>query len=126
MITGQAKSTSIDVNGNLIVSVEYTLTDGSKISEGLHYSCFNFTKELLLKDIKQHCEALMYKIYNTKQNQVLANIDISDVNYQCSSVEFIVNRGKDITETPITITINDTDNQILAQEAVIQAKGIVK
>ena len=119
MIIGQAKESKIDVNGNLVVDVEYTLTDGSKYTEGLVYSCFSFTKALLLKDIKSKCECLMYKIYNSKQNTILATTDISDVSYQCTSVDWIVSkRGEPL----VTIKIDDSDNQNLAQEAVAEAK----
>lgn len=104
MITGQAKSTSIDVNGNLAVNVEFTLTDGSKVNELLKYSCLHFDKAILLKDIKTRCEGYMYKIYNKNQNVELAKTNVTDVIYECTSVERVIS-GKD--EPIVTITIDD-------------------
>jgi hypothetical protein len=112
MISGQAKSITIDENGNLKVATEYTLTDGSKQTGHTRYNCFNFSKDMLLKDIQSQCENLMRKTYNLKQNVELAKVDVSDVSFECSSVEFVTKPEiKDekgvITQAKESIIIDD-------------------
>lgn len=89
MISGQCKKVELDQNGNLRVETEYTLTDGSKTTGHTRYSCQNFSKEAIAKDVKQNCETLMRKTWNLKQNQVLRETKVDDIAHQCSSVEIV-------------------------------------
>jgi len=89
MISGKVKKLEIDDNGNLKVETEYTLTDGSKTIGNTRYSCMNFSKEKIAEDVKAHCETLIKKIWNLKQNQGLVTTKVDDISYQCSSVEVI-------------------------------------
>ena len=112
MITGKVLGTSIDANGNIKVQTEYTLTDGSKTIGHTRYSCMNFSRDAILNDVKSQCENLMRKIYNLKQNQILKDTKVDDINYECSSVESITKPEiKDvegnITQAKESITIDD-------------------
>ena len=93
MISGQVKKCEIDTNGNLRVETEYTLTDGSKTTGHTRYSCINFSRDNILKDVKQHCETLMQKTYNLKQNQLLKDTKIDDIKYDCTSVEVVTKQA---------------------------------
>ena len=111
MIRGEAKSIEIDDNGNLKVATEYTLTDGSKQIGHTRYNCFNFSKDMLLRDIQSQCENLMRKTYNLKQNVELSKVDVSDVAFECSEVEVVtkpeIRIDGVVTQAKESITIDD-------------------
>ena len=113
MISAQVTGKSIDDNGNIKVTTEYTLTDGSKSIGNTRYNCFNFSEAAVLKDIKDQCENLMRKTYALKQNIELVNTtDLSKVTYECSSVEYVTKpEQKDlqgnITQAKESIIIDD-------------------
>jgi hypothetical protein len=89
MISAQVLSSEIDENGNIKVKTEYILTDGSKTIGHTRYSTFNFSKDLILQDIKSQCENLIRKVYCLKQNQELVKTDLTDISYSCSEVEIV-------------------------------------
>jgi hypothetical protein len=112
MISGQVQSSSIDDHGNIRVTTEYTLTDGSKSIGNTRYSFENFSKAKILEDVKQHCETLMRKVYTLKTNQELIKTKVDDISYECESVELVTKQAitdKDgiITTPAVKITIND-------------------
>lgn len=112
MIKGQTKRCYLDKNGNITVETEYTLTDGSKVTGHTRYSCQNFSKEAIAKDVKQHCETLMRKTWNLKQNQVLRETKVDDIAYECSSCEIVskpavYDKDGKVTTAEEKITIND-------------------
>ena len=115
MISGQATAIAIDDNGNIKVTTEYTLTDGSKTIGHTRYDCFNFSLVKIEEDIKSQCENLMRKIYNLKQNQELVTTDVTPVSYTCNSVEVITKPpvyapdGITIITPAEKITIDDSD-----------------
>lgn len=113
MISGQAKSIVIDENGNLKVTTEYTLTDGSKTIGHTRYSALNFSLDLLQKDIKSQCENLMRKVWNLKQNQELVKTDVTGISYICEGTNITTKQpvydtdGKTILIPAETITVDD-------------------
>jgi hypothetical protein len=129
MISGRAISCELDENGNIKVGAEYTLTDGTKVTGFTRYDCIGFSKELLAADIKAHCETLMRKIYNLKQNQALVNTDVTDVTYSCETMETVVVPQKkdyitgEVTQEQISITISDRDDAMPIKDAIAQAKA---
>ena len=114
MISGQVRNIEVDVNGNLKVETEYTLTDGAKKIGHTRYSCIGFSREKVEADVKKHCETLMKKVYNLKQNLVLANTKVDDISHECTSVELIIKPElKDaegiITQVEEKIIVDDSD-----------------
>lgn len=114
MILAQVLSQEIDENGNIKVATEYTLTDGSKKVGHTRYDCFGFSKAKISEDIKAHCETLMRKTYNLKQNLELIKTTVNDLAYTCTSMEVTIKPAvldKDGIEiTPAEkITIDDSD-----------------
>lgn len=112
MISGSVVNKEIDINGNIRVTTEYTLTDGSKILGTTRYNFLTFSAAQMLQDIKDHCETLMRKIYNLKENQRLVLEDVGVIQYVCESAEIITKpavHDKDGTIiTPAeTLTIDD-------------------
>ena len=112
MISAKVLNSSIDDNGNLKVATEYTLTDGSKQIGHTRYSAQNFSRDMILKDIKSQCENLIRKVWNLKTNQELVKDKIDDIVYSCESVELVTKpEVKDAQGTIIqakeSITIDD-------------------
>ncbi len=90
MISGKVIGKEIDQNGNIMVSTEYTLTDGSKKVGHTRYNFINFSEATVLKDVKTHCETLMRKVYALKKHQELINIAFNDIEHTCTSLEIII------------------------------------
>ena len=109
MISGKVKGIDIDNNGNLRVTTEYTLTDGSKRTGNVRYTPFNFSRERVLNDIKQHCETLMRRVYTIKKNQELVKTNLSDVQYDCNGAEIVLRSA----------TIDAHGNIIVPAETII-------
>lgn len=107
MISGQVKKSEIDENGNIKVEIEFTLTDGSKTTGYTRYNAFNFSRDKLEKDVKQHCETLMKKVYSLKTNQELLATKIDDISYECTSVVIPEIKDKDGNIIQASITIDD-------------------
>ena len=112
MISGSVKKLEIDANGNLRAETEYTLTDGSKTIGNTRYSCMNFSKEKIAEDVKAHCETLMKKVWNLKQNQELLTTKVDDITHSCSSLEItikpaVLDANGDVVTPAEKITIND-------------------
>jgi len=112
MISGKVLNNAIDDNGNIKVTTEYTLTDGNKITGITRYNFINFTKENVLADIKNKCEGLMQKIYALKKHQDLVKINLSGVEYKCTSVEITIkpeikDKLGNITQQKETLVIDD-------------------
>jgi len=103
MISGKIVSKEIDQNGNIKVGVEYTLTDSSKKIGYTRYNCFNYSEAEILRDIKSHCETLMRKTYNLKQNQNIVAQALPAIEYICESVE-VVSKPAVLDETGNIIT----------------------
>jgi archaellum component FlaC len=112
MISGQVTGIGIDDHGNIKVTTEYTLTDGSKSIGNTRYSFENFSKAKILEDVKSQCENLMRKVYTLKANQELIKTKVDDISYECESVELTTKQAiTDITGNILTpketITIDD-------------------
>lgn len=113
MISGKMIDKQIDENGNIKVTTEYTLTDGSKVQGATRYNCFNYSKAKILEDIKTHCETLMRKTYNLKQNQTIIATPFTDeIKYDCLSIEIVIkpaeyNEDGSIKTPTEKITIDD-------------------
>ena len=114
MISGKVLSKEIDQYGNIKVTTEYTLTDNSKKIGATRYNCFNYSETKVLKDVKQHCETLMKKTYNLKQNQtIIAEPFTGEIKYDCSSCQIMTKPpvydtdGKTILTPAEYITIDD-------------------
>ena len=122
MISGRVIGKQIDENGNIKVQTEYTLSDGSKVIGNSRYAFHNFTKEKVLVDIKAHCESLMIKTFSLKEHQkMIKSVDLSDVVYECESVEITVkpevkNLDGTISKPKETIIANDIDDSLSSIE----------
>jgi hypothetical protein len=129
MITGQAKSIELDQNGNILVTTEYTLTDGTKKIGGSRYDAIGFSLEKATKDIQQHCETLMRATYNLKQNQqTVVDIDIAGCNAVCESLEIVAVpeiKDKDgiVIQEMVKITIDDRDDSPKLADAIAASKA---
>lgn len=115
MITGKVINKEIDASGNILVTFEFALTDGSKIAKTAKYNWQNFSAAEIEANIKNHCEELMKKVYGLQANQDLLNsIDLSKINVEISKVPVtiqVVTKQADGTfiQSPSTITISDAD-----------------
>lgn len=89
MIKAKVKNSEVDENGNLKVTTEYTLTDGEKVDGFVIYPALDFSRERVLNDIKWQCENLVRKTHNLKLAQELAEEDLTDIGYECETVEYI-------------------------------------
>ncbi len=113
MIKAKVLKLTIDENGNLKVETEYTLSDNSKHIGHTRYNTFNFSRENIAKDIKQHCETLMRKVYMLKRHIELLPTTVNDLTHECTSVEVVIQREiKDmitgvITQPKKTIIVDD-------------------
>ncbi len=121
MISGKVLSTVIDENGNIKVQAEYTLTDGSKKIGHTRYNFVNFSAEAIQKDVKTHCETLMKRVYALKAHQEMILIDMTNIKYDCTSVEMIIKPAVtdvegNITTPAETLTIDDKQENCHVQE----------
>lgn len=112
MISGKVLGCKLDQNSNILVSTEYTLTDGSKTIGHTRYNFLNFSKEKVLKDVKIHCETLLRRVYSLKAHQALVRIDLSDIKHQCLNLRIVVKAAVrdeqgNITTPAVTKVIDD-------------------
>ena len=109
MIKGKVLGTDIDINGNIQVQVEYTLTDGTKIVKPTKYNFINFSRDAIAADIKKHCEVLMRKVYTLKRHtEIINEIAIADIEHECTSVEIVLKSEVKDPETGEIITPKET------------------
>lgn len=112
MITGKVVKKEVDENGNIKISTEYTLTDGTKRIGVTRYNFRGFNAGIVKDDIKHHCETLMKKVHGLKKHpQLLNDIDLSGATYECNELEVILpeikNRDGILVQAESTIVIND-------------------
>lgn len=109
-VTGKVLSYEQDENGNIMVISEYKLNENrivSRYPDGnwrTRYSALNFSKEKILGDVKNFCEANVYKEFNTK-----ANLKLIDEQNKLKSDD--INKITNLSyKTSTTIQKLDTDN----------------
>jgi hypothetical protein len=114
MISGQVIGKELDQNGNIKVIIEFTLTDGSKITKNLRYNFINFTEAKILEHVQRHCEQLMVKAYSLKRHtELVGTTDLSGVHYDCTSAEVITKPAEydaagDLISPEEKMTVDDT------------------